>query len=158
MYKSTKTYGHNLGLSACFRQHNASSHCSQLHGYALSFKLTFSARELDENGWVQDFGGLKPIKQWIEDIFDHKTLVAEDDPEFEMFQQMFSAGVIEMVIVPRTGCEAFAKLVYDHVKQWLVREHYHRTNDAHSQTRVRLESVEVAEHGANSAIYFGHEI
>jgi 6-pyruvoyltetrahydropterin/6-carboxytetrahydropterin synthase len=38
-----KTYGHELGLSACFRQHRAKSHCRFLHGYPLSFTFTFAA-------------------------------------------------------------------------------------------------------------------
>lgn len=32
---STKTYGHNIGLSAVFRQPHADSHCRFLHGYSL---------------------------------------------------------------------------------------------------------------------------
>ena len=40
-YYSTKTYGHNIGLSAVFRQPNADhSHCHFLHGYSLAFKFT----------------------------------------------------------------------------------------------------------------------
>ena len=36
-YYSTKTYGHNIGLSAVFRQPNADhSHCHLLHGYSLA--------------------------------------------------------------------------------------------------------------------------
>ena len=41
-YYSTKTYGHNIGLSAVFRQPNADhSHCHLLHGYSLAFTFTF---------------------------------------------------------------------------------------------------------------------
>jgi 6-pyruvoyltetrahydropterin/6-carboxytetrahydropterin synthase len=50
-----KTYGHELGLSTCFRQHRAKSHCRFLHGYPLSFTFTFAATQRDENGWVIDF-------------------------------------------------------------------------------------------------------
>ena len=71
-YYSTKTYGHNIGLSACFRQPNAHSHCKFLHGYSLQFKFTFSCDSLDERNWVVDFGGLKPLKAWLENTFDHQ--------------------------------------------------------------------------------------
>ena len=35
MYRSSKTYGHEIGLSAAFRQWRAQSHCRLIHGYAL---------------------------------------------------------------------------------------------------------------------------
>ena len=73
-YLSTKTYGHNIGLSAVFRQPHADhSHCRFLHGYSLAFKFTFGCDDLDHRNWCVDFGGLKPLKQWLEDSFDHKV-------------------------------------------------------------------------------------
>ena len=79
MYKSTKTFGHEIGLSACFRQWRADSHCRFLHGYALAIKFVFAANELDVRNWVVDFGSLKSLKSQLEDTFDHKLLVAEND-------------------------------------------------------------------------------
>ena len=145
-YFSTKTYGHDIGLSTAFRQHRAASHCNKLHGYALSVRLVFEANALDANNWVMDFGALKPIKLWLEAMFNHKTLVARDDPEMKLFHELFQYGVIDLVVVEATGCEAFAKIIYD----WV--QHYTLTNYG---WRVTLESVTVAEHGANSAIYTG---
>ena len=47
-YYSTKHYGHNIGLSAVFRQPNADhSHCHLLHGYSLAFTFKFGCTELD---------------------------------------------------------------------------------------------------------------
>lgn len=147
-FQSTKTYGHNLGLSCCFRQWRAEhSHCRFLHGYALEIKLVFEAEELDDRNWVVDFGGLKDIKQWLEQKFDHKTLVAHDDPERIVFDAMQDAGLIQVVPVPATGCEAFAKMIYDYVSAWLL--------SSCGMIKAKLVSVEVREHGANSAIYTG---
>ena len=65
-YYSTKHYGHNIGLSAVFRQPNADhSHCHLLHGYSLAFTFTFGCNELDNKNWAVDFGGLKPLKAWL---------------------------------------------------------------------------------------------
>lgn len=147
MYKSTKTYGHNIGLSACFRQWRAESHCRFLHGYALSVKLTFVADGLDSRNWVQDFGSLKPVKKYLEDTFDHKTLVAADDPKINEIVKLDDEGIIDVVIVEATGCEAFAKMISDYVAQWLLTEGY--------APRVKLHSVEVREHEGNSAVYYG---
>lgn len=149
LYMSTKTYGHEIGLSAAFRQWRADSHCRFLHGYALAVKFVFEAEELDVRNWVVDFGSLKSLKGWLEDTFDHKTLVAEDDPSRDLFIEMSNAGVIDMVLVPATGCEKFAEMIYGAAEVWLKDNGY--------APRVRIASVEVREHGANSAMYIGEE-
>lgn len=147
MFRSSKTYGHDIGLSSCFRQWKAQSHCKYLHGYALSVHLEFEADDLDRNNWVVDFGSLKSLKARLKDTFDHKTLVAEDDPLLPMFQAMDNKGLCQLVLVPSTGCESFAKLIYDTTEIWL--------KDAGYAPRVRMHHVTVREHGANSATYTG---
>jgi 6-pyruvoyltetrahydropterin/6-carboxytetrahydropterin synthase len=147
-FQSTKTYGNHVGISAAFRQWKAHSHCRFVHGYALGFKFIFEADELDQSNWVVDFGGLKPLKAMLEDTFDHKVVVAEDDPHLDYFKQGEALGVLELVVVPSGGCEKFAELVYECTEQWL--------KDAGFAPRCRLVSVEVFEHGANSAIFTGH--
>jgi 6-pyruvoyltetrahydropterin/6-carboxytetrahydropterin synthase len=142
MYQSTKTYTHAEGLSCCFRQWRAKSHCSFLHGYAIQVGMKFETEELDDN-WVVDFGGLKGIKQWLKDNFDHKTLVAQTDPELETLQALHEKKLIDINIIPEVSCERFAEYVFNHVSQW-VRTCY--------EDRVRLVEVEVREHGGNSAI------
>lgn len=144
-YASTKTYGHEVGLSVAFRQHRAThSHCSKLHGYAIAVKLTFASVGLDDNNWVMDFGNLKPVKQFLVDNFDHKLILAEDDPILKDGAFYVLDRIADVVILPAVGCEKFAEYIYDWVDNWLV------NNSTHS---VILESVEVKEHGANSAIY-----
>ena len=152
MYQSTKRYGHELGLSACFRQHKADSHCNLLHGYALSFKFVFEAKELDERNWVQDFGGLKELKQALMLAFDHKLLVAKDDPQIDMLCSLAGLGIADVVVMHSVGCEAFARHAFVLAKFW-VQDRQHLLADG--RQRMRVVSCEVAEHGANSAIYFG---
>jgi len=144
-YVSTKTYGADIGLSACFRQWPAASHCRYLHGYALCVRVEFIAEVLDEKNWVVDFGSLKSFKTWLEKTFDHKLLVAEDDPYRETLCYLATLHLADIVLVPATGCEAFAKLIYDYGNTWLADNGYF--------PRVNMCSVEVKEHGANSAIY-----
>jgi len=144
-YQSSKCYGHDLGLSACFRQWRADSHCRLLHGYALSIHLEFEADDLDARNWVVDFGSLKSFKGQLEDTFDHKLLVAEDDPERDSLQHLDAMGLASVVVVPAVGCEAFAKLIYAGAAIWL--------GDSGYAPRVRMHSVAVREHGANSATY-----
>jgi len=142
-FRSTKTYGHDVGLSACFRQWRAASHCRLLHGYALAVHLEFEAETLDENNWVVDFGGLKGIKAWLVEQFDHVLLVAEDDPKREYLLALQDVGLAKVNIVPNTGCEAFATQIFQAVQNWV---------SVNYGGRVRLHKVEVREHGANSAM------
>lgn len=144
---STKTYGHEIGLSACFRQHRAESHCRLLHGYALAVRFEFETNELDVRNWVVDFGGLKSLKGMLEDTFDHTLLVAEDDPWKDELCALQGLGLARVVVVPATGCEQFAKMIFEATEVWL--------KDAGYAPRCRVRSVEVKEHGANSAIYTG---
>lgn len=145
MFRSTKTYGHEVGLSCAFRQWKATSHCNFLHGYALSFKFTFEATELDERNWVVDFGGLKKLKKKLEDLFDHKTVIAQDDPHLMAFLALDQAKVIDLSVVPAVGVEKFAEMAYILAKETLEEEGF--------APRCSVVEVEVAEHGANSAIY-----
>jgi 6-pyruvoyltetrahydropterin/6-carboxytetrahydropterin synthase len=144
-YQSTKQYGHEIGLSTAFRQHKAGSHCHFLHGYALAVKFTFEAAELDRRNWVVDFGSMKGLKAMLEGTFDHKLLVAEDDPYKDELCALAGIGVADVVVVEKTGCEAFAELIYECAEVWL--------KDNGFTPRCRLVSVEVKEHGANSAIF-----
>jgi 6-pyruvoyltetrahydropterin/6-carboxytetrahydropterin synthase len=145
-FRSTTTFGHELGLSAAFRQWRAQSHCRFIHGYALAIRIEFEADELDVRNWVVDFGSLKSFKGWLEHTFDHKLLVAEDDPELANLQTLHSLGIAQVVTVPATGCEAFARLIHGCAEVWLQDNGY--------TPRVRVASVEVKEHGANSAIFY----
>jgi 6-pyruvoyltetrahydropterin/6-carboxytetrahydropterin synthase len=145
MYLSTKTYGHERGFSCAFRQWRADSHCRLLHGYALAFKFTFGAEELDVRNWVVDFGGLASLKAILEDTFDHTTIIAQDDPLLSQFQMLNDMGACRLVVLPAGGCERFAEYVFAVADTWL--------KDAGYKPRVHLVSVEVSEHGSNSAIY-----
>jgi 6-pyruvoyltetrahydropterin/6-carboxytetrahydropterin synthase len=149
-----------------------------MHGYSLGFRFTFEAEQLDERNWVQDFGGLKEIKAWLDTQFDHTTVIAEDDPMLDRFKAMAgwsnnadldgkpdevqqhphpNQGVIDLRVVPAVGCEAFAQYVYEYVAQWLrddpTNRYQNLLGDEHP--RVKLISVEVFEHAGNSAIYEG---
>lgn len=146
-YQSTKQFGHELGLSCAFRQWKANSHCHFIHGYALSFKFVFQSEVLDSRHWVIDFGGLKALKATLEEHFDHKLLVAKDDPAVDEICMLAGIGVADVRVVDRVGCEAFAHMGFTIAEEWLC------DNGLHS--RISLVSCEVAEHGANSAVYLG---
>ena len=158
MFTSTKVFD---GFSCCFRQWKATTtHCQYLHGYGVSFKVWFEG-ELDERNWVWDFGGMKRAKtkidgkspkEWMDYMFDHTVLIAEDDPMRMQFEMMHNdqprgkqyEGPMRIRIVPATGAEKFAEFIYHKLNKFVKEE----TNN-----RVKVKQVEFREHGKNSAIY-----
>jgi 6-pyruvoyltetrahydropterin/6-carboxytetrahydropterin synthase len=149
-FQSTKLFD---GYSTCFRQWKAEdTHCKFLHGYAVSFRVWFEG-ELDHRNWVWDFGGMKRSKTKIlgmspKDYFawllDHTTIVAEDDPYLPQFEQMDKDGVIQLRILPATGCERFAEFLFEIINAFLKEE---------TDGRVKATKVEVYEHERNAASY-----
>ena len=142
---STKHYGHNIGLSAVFRQPNADhSHCHLLHGYSLAFTFTFGCDKLDNKNWAVDFGGLKPLKAWLEDQFDHKLCLDINDPHVDKFRELQDLDLAEIRFFDGVGAEKFAEHAFNFADK-LIREK--------TDNRCYVVKVECAEHGANSAIY-----
>src|SRR6056300_181537 len=149
-FQSTKVFD---GFSCVFRQWKAeTTHCKYVHGYGVSFKVWFEG-ELDERNWVWDFGGMKRAKgqidgmapkAWMDYMFDHTMIIAEDDPWLDAFRQMETAGVAQVRIVPATGAEKFAEYIYNKLNPFIQEE---------TDGRVRVTQVEFREHGKNSAIY-----
>ena len=153
-FQSSKVFD---GFSTVFRQWKAEdTHCKYLHGYGVSFKVTFQG-ELDDRNWVWDFGGMKRAKTlidemqpkaWMDYMFDHTFIVAEDDPYKDSFLAMNNAGVAQVRIIPATGAEQFAKYIYDKINMFVKAE---------TEDRVTVKSVEFMEHGKNAALYVGEE-
>jgi 6-pyruvoyltetrahydropterin/6-carboxytetrahydropterin synthase len=145
VWRVVKSYGHDEGLSCSFRQWQAEhSHCRFLHGYALAFRFTFATRSLDDRGWCIDFGGLKPLRAWLHETFDHTLLVAADDPKLPVFRDLQTRGLAQLRVLDAVGCEAFAAEAHRWTAAFLQRQ---------TAGRVTLESVDVSEHAGNIASY-----
>jgi 6-pyruvoyltetrahydropterin/6-carboxytetrahydropterin synthase len=117
MHTVTKSY---WDLPAAHRQPKHDGHCSLIHGHNWGFDIVFGCDVLDENGFVVDVGKLKPIKQWLEETFDHTLLLNEEDPLLDYIQQSFMRDLCRMVIVPNCGMEGLAKLVFEKVSMLLA--------------------------------------
>ena len=149
-FQSSKVFD---GFSTVFRQWKAkTTHCQYIHGYGVSFKVYFEG-ELDERNWVWDFGGMKRAKTlidgkqpkaWMDYMFDHTMVIAEDDPEIEAFKQMDKAGVAQVRVIPATGAEKFAEYIYTKLNVFVKKE---------TDGRVKVTKVKFAEHGKNAAYY-----
>ncbi|MAR21606.1 MAG: hypothetical protein CMD25_06630 [Flavobacteriales bacterium] len=151
-FQSSKVFD---GFSTVFRQWKAeTTHCRFLHGYGISFKVYFEG-ELDDRNWVWDFGGMKRAKtqidgkspkEWMDYMFDHTVVVAEDDPGIKGFETMDKLGVIQLRIIPATGAEKFAEYIYNKLQEFV---------DTETEGRVKVTKVKFMEHGKNAACYIG---
>jgi len=150
MYKSRKKFD---GFSTCFRQWRAdTTHCQYLHGYDVEFEVTFEG-DLDHRNWVWDFGGMKRAnnliegkqpKAWMEYMFDHTVVVAEDDPAMADFVDLNARGVIQLRVVKAVGAEKFAEYLYHKLNDFVQLE---------TEGRVKVVKVKFMENHKNSAIY-----
>lgn len=147
-YISTKIFDN---YSIAIRQHKAQhSHCKLLHGYALKFKVWFTAEELDEMNWIVDFGGFKDrpigngLKAWMDDMFDHTLIIEEDDPYLDFFESAAIEGICKLVKVKQIGAESMARLVLEKFNSVLANT---------GGGRCRVIKVECFENDKNSAIY-----
>jgi len=146
-YISTKTYK-QLGPVA-YRQWRADSHCNLIHGYALSFHFEFESDTLDVRNWVMDFGGLKPLKNLLEDWFDHTLLVAQDDPMREHLLDLGRNRLAKITEVEKTGCEGIADFLYEYVNTIFLPGYGEKD-------RIWCSRVEVRETDSNMAMRVGH--
>ena len=149
-FLSTKTFDN---FSVALRQWKAQhSHCQLLHGYALEFKVWFASKDeleedqLDEMNWIVDYGifSRNDLRNWLNHMFDHTTLIEKDDPQLESFQFLEELGLCHLRVMDKIGAESMAKLVFD------------KFNDVFSKTeggRVKVVRVECFENTKNSSIY-----
>lgn len=148
--RSIKVYD---GFSTVFRQWRAEgTHCKFLHGYGISFEVIFEG-ELDEKNWVFDFGGLKRAtnkiedktpNEWLNYMFDHTTIISEDDPYLSCFKDLQKYGLIQLRVIPNTGAERFAEYLFNKLDDFVYRE---------TEGRVRVIQIKFMENNKNSAIY-----
>ena len=142
----------------CRQWKATTTHRQFLHGYGISFKVYFEGK-LDNRNWVWDFGGMKRAKTlidgkqpkaWMDYMFDHTVLVAEDDPMLMKLQALDNGvgkqfeGCLQLRIIPATGAEKFAEYIYNKLNNFVVTE----TNG-----RVKIVKVKFMEHGKNAAYY-----
>ena len=144
MFTSSKRFG---PISVAHRQWKSDSHCRYIHGYGRLIDITFHCKERDEKGWVMDFGNLKDVKAWICEKWDHKLLIAHDDPELGKLWQLDQDGVVSLFVTPEgygPGIEDSCKFIFDKVGE-IIRI---KTNE-----RVGIKKVRIYEHEKNWAEY-----
>lgn len=153
-YISTKRFDN---FSVALRQWKAKhSHCQLLHGYAFEVQVWFASNEpdiekqLDDMSWIVDFGSFKKqpegngLKDWLNNLLDHTTLIEKDDPYRDLFESMQMEGICKVHFMEKMGAESLAKFILE------------KFNDTFSKidaNRCRVIKVEVFENNKNTGIY-----
>lgn len=102
-------------LKAAHRQHKHQGHCKYVHGENWTFDITLAATQLDDLGFVIDFGALKSVRQRLEELFDHVTLLEQEDPNFKDFAALAEKGAMKITWVKQASAEGLALMVFDEV-------------------------------------------
>jgi 6-pyruvoyltetrahydropterin/6-carboxytetrahydropterin synthase len=87
--------------------------------------------------------GMNP-KAWMDHMFDHTTIVSENDPNINLFKSMDESNIIQLRILPAVGAEQFAKYIYEKLNTFVQEE---------TEGRVKVVQVEFREHEKNTASY-----
>ena len=141
MITCTKTY-RDIPLS--HRQPFHSGRCSRLHGHSWAITLTFEAKELDDNGFVIDFGDLHFLREWIDENLDHATALKENDPMRTECEVLEAKGLLKILWVDSASCEGIARFLF-RAFQPMVEQKTHG--------RVSIQSLHLEEDSKNSATY-----
>lgn len=142
MYTSTKFYK-EIGPCA-YRNWKSDSECYKLHGYDRSFNFVFACSNLDKQGFVVDFGGLKEVKRQLEYWFDHTVILQSDDPMVRTMRKLEAMGHLVLRTFPLISCEGLAEFVGEYV------DHILQEKD---KGRSWVISCEMIEAEKNSSIY-----
>ena len=126
------------------RQHRHDGHCAFIHGHNWSIAITFAAEQLDENGFVVDFGKLKFLERWLDEHLDHACVFNADDPLRDALVAVGGRQVWKTYVVASCSCEGMARHLHE-VFDRLVRQA--------TGGRVWVVKIVVEEDSKNSAAY-----
>lgn len=91
MYKCKNLYSVEITHSTS-TAHIVTGHpgeCKNLHGHNYNFRIVVTSDKLDELGMVVDFSSLKKyVKDYLDENFDHKTIIYEKDERAEVLKSL----------------------------------------------------------------------
>lgn len=88
-------------ISCGHRVYGHESKCAHLHGHNYRVHFVCEAEQLDQVGRVIDFSEIKHrLCEWLENNWDHKFLMWEQDPEFLALESLDPKGVVAVPFNP----------------------------------------------------------
>ena len=135
-------------FSTGHRVYQHESKCAHLHGHNYRIHFYCEAPQLDSVGRVIDFSDIKTyLCNWLEDEWDHRLLLAYDDPLLEDFKQLHEKGGVNLNVMPEgygPGIEDSCKYIYDKITPMIALKTF---------GRAWIENIRIYEHENNWADY-----
>lgn len=135
-------------ISTGHRNWQESGKCAWTHGHGRIVEITFGASELDNRGTSVSNNDLGVIENWLKNEWDHRILIAHDDPLLPEFNALHELGGINLNIMHSPygpSVEQSSTYVFDKVDH-IIKE---ITNN-----RCWVQLVQIWEH-YNTAIMYG---
>ena len=113
--------------------------CKNLHGHNYNFRIVVTSFRLDELGMVMDFSSLKKyVKNYLDENFDHKTIIYEKDERAEALRNLGAR-----IVSYNPTAENMAEKIWEDLNSLFRDEEYF------------VELVSVEETTNNKALYGG---
>ncbi len=140
MITCSKTFA---DIPLAHRQHAHPGPCRFIHGHSWSIRVTFACEQLNEHGFVVDFGKLGYLQTWIDEHLDHGIMLANDDAAAKKLIDA-EPGLFKVFWVDQPSCEGLAEVLFETFNGLLKQ---------HERGRAWVTSVEVWEDPRNMTRY-----
>ena len=103
-----------VDFDAAHRLLNYNGKCAVPHGHSYQAEIRFESEDLDGLGMSIDFGDVKrPLKDWIDENWDHAFLVNDSDEEMVSALHALSESKIYAFESVNPTAEVMAKTLFD---------------------------------------------
>ena len=122
-------YAHKLNM-------DYDSPCKQFHGHSAKVFVKIWSTVLNENGMIIDFTHLKSFQNFLNDTFDHTTILNKTDDHVKLIQTKLN------LINGEPTSENMSKLFYKEIKHILEKKEV-------TFTKIRVTFFETAKNSAS---------
>ncbi len=125
------------------RQHQHPGPCRFVHGHSWTVRVTFACSELNEHGFVVDFGKLRSFYDWIDEHLDHGIMLSPSDTAMKGLVDT-EPGLFKVFWLDEPSCEGLTKKLFEVFNGLLAEQ---------EGDRARVVRVEVWEDPRNMTTY-----
>lgn len=128
--------------------HGYKGKCKDLHGHNYSVRVAFHTQALNKHGFVVDFSDVKEYcNAWIQDNWDHGTIVSEDDYDLLEFLKYHKQKYYVLPKEVNSTVENMAEYLFHKLTAIFEAKKMELNNYA------KLVEIEITETESSSAVY-----
>lgn len=122
--------------------------CRNLHGHNYAIRITLAAKDLNDYGFVMDFGDINQhFDGWLKAHLDHSTIISEEDEVLLKFVKEHQQKYLLLNNGKTTSVENLTLFIYEQFAHILG-----QLNEQHERNIV-LYSVTINETATSQATY-----